>query len=64
MPLIDFGQLNLPIKVKNLQKSLIRISCTCSAKIEALYDNLGGRLSHEFAIFAKKICIEFLNALH
>ena len=26
--------------------------------------NLGGRLSHKFAIFAKKFCIELLNALH
>ena len=39
MPLIDFGRLNLPIEVKNLQKSHIQIPCTCSAKIEAGYSS-------------------------
>ena len=37
MPIIDFGWLNLPIEVENLQKSHIQIPCTCSAKIEAGY---------------------------
>ena len=39
MPLIDFGRLNLPIEVKNLQKSHIPIPCTCSAKIEDGYSS-------------------------
>ena len=39
MPLIDFAQLNLSIKVKKLQKSHIRIPCTCSTKLEAGYSS-------------------------
>ena len=65
MPLIDFGRLNLPIEVEKLQKSHIRIPCTCSAKIEDGYSSdLGSRLSHAFAIFDKKFCIDLLNVLH
>ena len=44
MPLIDFGWLNLPIKVKNLQKSHIRIPSTCSAKIGPGYGSEFRRL--------------------
>ena len=52
MSLIDFGRLNLPIDEKNY----IRISCSCSAKIEATYRG--------FAIFANFFDIDLLNALH
>ena len=50
MPLIDFGRLNLPIEVKNLQKSHIRIPSTCRA-------NIGAGYSSEFRrSFEPRIC--------
>ena len=60
MPLIDFGQLNLPIEVKNLQKSHIRIPCTCSAKIEAGYSSKFRR-SLEPRIY--NFCQKFLHRI-
>ena len=66
MPLIDFGRLNLSIKVKKItKKAIYEFPAPVAPKLRlGIVVNLGGRLSHEFAIFAKKICIELLNALH
>ena len=66
MPLIDFGRLNLPIKVKkNYKKVISEFPAPVVPKLRlGIVVNLGGRLSHEFAIFAIKFCIELLNALH
>ena len=75
MPLIDFSWLNLPIKVKNLQKSHIQIPCTCSAKIEAGYSsefrrslepricNFSQRFLHRITkwITLKSNCVNNLN---
>ena len=65
MPLIDFGQLDLPKKVKNYKKDISEFPAPVTPKLRlGIVVNLGGRLSHEFAIFAKNFCIDLSNALH
>ena len=67
MPLIDFGRLNLPIsKSKKFTKKVIsEFPAPVVPKLRlGIVVNLGGHLSHEFAIFAKIFCIELLNELH
>ncbi len=66
MPLIDFGQLNLPIEEKkNYKKFISEFPVAVVTKLRlGIVLNFGGPVSHEFAIFAKFFCIDLLNALH
>ena len=63
MPLIDFGQLILPIEEKKYKKFISEFPVAPKLRLGIVL-NFGGRVSHEFAIFAKFFCIDLLNALH